>query len=224
MEYSAHRHAAEDDARLREVEEKIDAREATITELRRERNALLADARQRSQYGGGVGVGGYASAAKSVRGGFSTQPRRSEFSPSKPPSRRAAAAPPPTTSATTTTTTAKTTNKKQPRSLGSLLAAAAGDDDDDDAVVVRTSTGELPGISRADIEASPSWQLQRRLGELEARAAALLQEEEDAMLGSDDDDEEEEEEEGGGDDGGEFAFDEVGGTEEGVANVEGYAF
>jgi hypothetical protein len=44
------------------------------------------------------------------------------------------------------------------------------------------------------------------------------------MLGRDDDEEEEEEEEGGGDDGGEFAFDEVGGTEEGVANVEGYAF
>ena len=60
----------------------------------------------------------------------------------------------------------------------------------------------------------------------EARAAALLQEEEDAIFGSDDDDddEEEEEEEGGGDDGGEFAFDEVGGAEEGVANIEGYAF
>ena len=38
--------------------------------------------------------------------------------------------------------------------------------------------GGYAAVSRADLEASPSWQLQRRLRSLEARAAALLLDEE----------------------------------------------
>ena len=37
----------------------------------------------------------------------------------------------------------------------------------------------LPPVSREDLEKSPSWQLQRRLESLEARAAALLLDEEE---------------------------------------------
>ena len=40
------------------------------------------------------------------------------------------------------------------------------------------SAGGYAAVSRADLEASPSWQLQRRLRSLEARAAALLLDEE----------------------------------------------
>jgi|TARA_B110000967_G_scaffold119079_1_gene121791 hypothetical protein len=50
----------------------------------------------------------------------------------------------------------------------------SGASDDDDCAPT-----ELPSVSLADLEKSPSWQLQRRLTSLEARAAALLLDEED---------------------------------------------
>ena len=50
-----------------------------------------------------------------------------------------------------------------------------GDDDDEDV----SFGARLPPVSLEDLEKSPSWQLQRRLESLEARAAALLLDEEE---------------------------------------------
>jgi hypothetical protein len=191
--------AEEDAAKFEALEARCANREEAAEALRRERNALLAEVRatekQQGKSGGGVKSGG---GSNKKAGGAMTREASSEasgeeasgflfpaksrlgFSPKSPPRRGARRG--------LRLADGDHRNHAEARRDRGVVATegietGAIDRSGGSISPERGGGGAAEGgaaaVTLADLEASPSWQLQRRLQSLERRAAALLEDEEE---------------------------------------------
>ena len=195
--------AEEDAAKFEALEARCANREEAAEALRRERNALLAEVRatekQQGKSGGGVKSGG---GSNKKAGGAMTREASSEASGEEasgfllPAKSRLGFSPksPPRTGARRGLRLADGDHRnraeaRRDRGVAATEGIETGAIDRSGGSISPErgggggggggAEGGAAAVTLADLEASPSWQLQRRLQSLERRAAALLEDEEE---------------------------------------------